>query len=208
MDDTAEDIRVTRVETLSDDWYVLRKTTFERRRRDGRWQSLSRETYDRGNGATVLLVDRRRRTVVLTRQFRFPTWVNGNADGRLIETAAGLLDGADPAARIRAEAEEETGYRLRSVEPVFDAFTSPGSVTERLHCFVAEYDARDRVSGGGGDAEEGEDIEVLELPFDEAFAMIGDGRIRDAKTIMLLQHAALSIFAPAAASTPWIGGEP
>ena len=196
------DVRIAHVETLSDDWYVLRKTTFEHRRRDGRWQTVSRETYDRGNGATVLPVDRARRTVVLTRQFRLPTYVNGNADGWLIETAAGLLDEADPETRIRAEAEEEIGYRLREVRAVFDVYTSPGSVTERLHCFVADYDAEDRVSAGGGQAEEGEDIEVLELPFDEAFAMIGDGRIRDAKTIMLLQHAALAIFrAPAVTMT-------
>ena len=200
------DIRIAHVETLSDDWYVLRKTTFEIRRRDGSRQTLSRETYDRGNGATVLLVDRRRRTVVLVRQFRFPTYVNGNADGLLIETAAGLLDDADPIARIRAEAEEETGYRLRDVRAVFDVFTSPGSVTERLHCFVADYDAGDRVSDGGGNVSEGEDIEVLELPFDEALAMTADGRIRDAKTILLLQHAALTVFgAPRTMLT--IGGD-
>ena len=203
MDDA---VRITRVETLSDDWYVLRKTTFDLRRRDGRWQTLSRETYDRGNGATVLLVDRVRRTVVLTRQFRLPTYVNGNADGWLIETAAGLLDDADPLTRIRTEAEEETGYRLRDVRAVFDAYTSPGSVTERLHGFVADYDAGDRVADGGGVADEGEDIEVLELPFDEAYAMIGDGRIRDAKTIMLLQHAALEIFR-SPATTMTIGGD-
>ena len=191
---TNDGVRIERVETLSDDWYVLRKTTFALRRRDGRWQTLSRETYDRGNGATVLLFDPARRTVVLTRQFRLPTYVNGNADGWLIETAAGLLDEADPVTRVRAEAEEETGYRLREVTAVFDAYMSPGSVTERLHGFVAEYDAEDRVSDGGGRTQEGEDIEVLELPFDEAYAMIGDGRIRDGKTIMLLQHAALEIF--------------
>ena len=202
----AEHVRIARVETLSDDWYMLRKTTFELRRRDGRWQTMSRETYDRGNGATVLLLDPRRRTVVLTRQFRLPTYVNGNPDGWLIETAAGLLDDADPVTRIRAEAEEETGYRLREVRAVFDAYMSPGSVTERLHGFLAEYDADDRVSGGGGVAAEGEDIEVLELPFDEAFAMIGDGRIRDAKTIMLLQHAALTVFRPRATALT-IGGD-
>ena len=199
-------VRISHVETLSDDWYVLRKTTFDLRRRDGRWQTLSRETYDRGNGATVLLVDRVRRTVVLTRQFRLPTYVNGNADGWLIETAAGLLDDADPLTRIRAEAEEETGYRLRDVRAVFDAYTSPGSVTERLHGFVADYDAGDRVADGGGVADEGEDIEVLELSFDEAYAMIGDGRIRDAKTIMLLQHAALEIFRKPT-TTMTIGGD-
>lgn len=201
-----EDVRITHVQTLSDDWYVLKKTTFEIRRRDGRWQTLSRETYDRGNGATVLPFDPGRRTVLLTRQFRLPTYVNGNADGRLIETAAGLLDEADPVTRVRAEAEEEIGYRLRRVRSVFDVYMSPGSVTERLHCFVAEYDAADRVSRGGGNAEEGEDIEVLELPFDEALAMIGDGRIRDGKTVLLLQHAALEIFR-APRPTMTIGGD-
>lgn len=189
----AERVRVEAVELLSDDWYVLKKTRFAWRRRNGEWQSQSRETYDRGNGATILLYDLARRTVVLTRQFRFPAFVNGH-DDLLIEAAAGLLDSLDPAARIREEAEEETGYRVRGVLRLFDAFMSPGSVTEKLHFFVAEYAPSDRASDGGGVADEGEDIEVLELPFDEALAMIADGRIVDGKTIILLQHAALHIF--------------
>jgi len=187
-------VRIRKVETLSDDWYVLKKTTFDYRRRDGQWQSMSRETYDRGNGATLLLYNKPSRSVVLTRQFRFPTFVNGNDEGWLIESAAGLLDNESPENRIRMEVQEETGYVLDNVEAVFDAYMSPGSVTERVHFFVAEYQAQDKQSDGGGNASEGEDIEVINLPFDTAYAMIASGKICDGKTIMLLQYAALHIF--------------
>lgn len=187
-------VRVLNEETLSDDWYVLKKTTFEYRRRDGQWQTVSRETYDRGNGATLLLYNTAGRSVVLTRQFRFPTYVNGNPDGRLIETTAGLLDDAEPADRIRQEVEEETGYVIGEVKPIFQAYMSPGSVTERVYFFVAEYTMNDRLSEGGGNIEEGEDIEVLEYPFDKAMGMVSSGEICDGKTIMLLQYAALNIF--------------
>jgi nudix-type nucleoside diphosphatase (YffH/AdpP family) len=189
----AHKVRVEDVTTLSDDWYVLKKTTFSYLRNDGTWQRQSRETYDRGNGATILLYDPRRRTVQLTRQFRYPAFVNGY-DDLLIETPAGLLDDASPEDRIRAEVEEETGYRVYDVRQVFDAFMSPGSVTERLHFFVGSYSSADQVSKGGGNAEEGEDIERLEPTIEEALEMIRDGRIRDGKTIMLLQYAALHIF--------------
>jgi nudix-type nucleoside diphosphatase (YffH/AdpP family) len=189
----AHKVRVEDVTTLSDDWYVLKKTTFRYLRNDGNWQRQSRETYDRGNGATILLYDPERRTVVLTRQFRYPAFVNGH-DDLLIETPAGLLDDASAEQRIRAEVEEETGYRVSDVRQVFDAFMSPGSVTERLHFFVGSYSAADQVSDGGGNAEEGEDIERLEPTIEEALQMIRDGRIRDGKTIMLLQYAALHIF--------------
>jgi nudix-type nucleoside diphosphatase (YffH/AdpP family) len=155
--------------------------------------ATERETYDRGNGATILLYDPQRRTVLLTRQFRYPAFVNGH-DDLLIETPAGLLDDASPEDRIRAEVEEETGYRVCNVRQVFDAFMSPGSVTERLHFFVGAYSGADRVSEGGGNAEEGEDIERLEPTIEEALEMIADGCIRDGKTIMLLQYAALHIF--------------
>ncbi len=185
-------IRIHTVETLSDDWFLLQKTTFDYRRNDGSWQRQTRETYDRGHGATILLYNRERRTVVLVRQFRFPTYGNGH-DGFLIETAAGLLDQASPEERIRAEVEEETGYRVGAVSKVFEAFMSPGSVTERLHFFVAEYAPASRVGNGGGLEEEGEDIEVLELAMDEAMRMMADGRIADGKTIMLLQYAALHL---------------
>ena len=186
-------IRVKNVRLLSDNHYTLKSTTFEWRRNDGAWQTQHRESYDRGNGATLLPYNLKQRMVVLVRQFRYPAYVNGY-DDLLIETAAGLLDDASPEARIRAEAEEETGYRLHEVRKVFEAFMSPGVVTEKIHFFVAEYEPDMRIGDGGGLADEGEDIEVLELGFDEALAMIGDGRIVDAKTIMLLQYAALNIF--------------
>ena len=184
-------VRILDVTLLSDDWYVLKKTTFEHRRRDGSWQRLSRETYDRGNGAVLLLFNADQGTVLLTRQFRFPAYVNGCADGMLIEACAGLLDGDDPDTCIRREAEEETGFRVRAPRKLFEAYMSPGSVTEKLHFFAAEVDATDRVSAGGGEVHEGEDIEVVELPLHEALTMIDAGLIQDGKTIMLLQHAAL-----------------
>jgi nudix-type nucleoside diphosphatase (YffH/AdpP family) len=189
----ADRVRVETVKVLSDDWYVLKKTVFSYRRRDGTWQSQSRETYDRGNGATILLYDQARRTVILTRQFRYPAFVNGY-DDLLIETPAGLLDNASPEDRIRAETEEETGFRVRDVERVFEAFMSPGSVTEKLFFFVGRYQPADRIGNGGGQAAEGEDIDMLELSIDEALGMIGSGAILDGKTIMLLQYAALNIF--------------
>lgn len=180
-------VRIVAQHLLSDNWYILKKIDFELQRRDGSWQAQTREVYDRGNGATIALYNLAQRTVILTRQFRIPAFVNGH-DGYLIETAAGLLDNASPEERIRLEAEEETGYRVRSVRKVYEAFMSPGSVTERLYFFIGEYHPEDRISAGGGLAEEGEDIEVLELPFDEALAMINDGRIMDGKTIILLLH--------------------
>mgnify|MGYP004528892639 CR=1 FL=1 len=185
-------VHVQNVIVLSDDWYVLKKTTFSFQRNDGSWQKQSRETYDRGNGATILLYDPHRRTVILTRQFRYPAFVNGH-DDLLIETPAGLLDDAEPETRIRAETEEETGFRVREVRQVFDAFMSPGSVTERLHFFIGEYEPSDRTSQGGGNKEEGEDIAMFEVKIDEALAMISSGVIRDGKTIMLLQYAALNL---------------
>lgn len=189
----ADRVRVEEVVTLSDDWYVLKKTRFSFLRSDGVWQEQSRETYDRGDGATILLYDLTRRTVVLVRQFRYPAFVNGH-DDLLIEAPAGLLDERDPARAIRDEVQEETGFHVGDVQRVFDAFMSPGSVTERLHFFVAPYSSDDRRSRGGGAMEEGEDIEVLEPTIDVALAWITEGRIRDGKTIMLLQHAALHIF--------------
>jgi nudix-type nucleoside diphosphatase (YffH/AdpP family) len=186
-------IRIQSIRVLSDNHYILKTSTFQWRRGNGEWQTQHRETYDRGNGATLLPYNRARRTVVLVKQFRYPAYVNGH-DDLMIEAVAGLLDDASPEERIRSEAEEECGYRLAKVEKIFEAFMSPGSVTERLHFFIAEYEPSMRVSAGGGNADEGEDIEVLELSIDEALAMIADGRIVDAKTIMLLQYAALQIF--------------
>jgi nudix-type nucleoside diphosphatase (YffH/AdpP family) len=185
-------LRIVEERVLAHDWYLLRKTTFEHRRRDGRLQVVSRETYDRGNGVALLLFDAARGTVILIRQFRFPCYVNGLPDGLLIEACAGLLDGNDPLAAMRREALEETGYAVTAPRKVFEAYMSPGSVTEKLHFFVAAYDEADRRTAGGGEADEGEDIEVLELPLARALAMIASGEIQDAKTIMLLQHAALT----------------
>ena len=186
-----EAVRVLDVTVLSNDWYVLKKSTFEHRRRDGTWQRVTRETYDRGNGAVLLLFNAHRGTVVLTRQFRFPAYMNGCADGMLVEACAGLLDGDDPETCIRREAEQETGYVVRAPRKLFAAYMSPGSVTEKLHFFAAEVEPADRRSAGGGEAHEGEDIEVLELPLQQALDMIAGGLIEDGKTIMLLQHAAL-----------------
>ena len=186
-------IRVKDVRVLSDNYATVNSTTFEWRRADGQWQTQQRETFDRGNAATILPYNLARRTVVLAKQFRYPAYVNGY-DELMIEAAAGLLDDASPEVRIRLEAEEEIGYRLHDVKKVFEAFMSPGAVTEKLHFFIAEYEPEMKIGDGGGLAHEGEDIEVLELSIDEALAMIADGRIIDAKTIMLLQHAALNIF--------------
>ena len=184
-------VRMVEQRVLSDNWYVLTKNTFDYQRNDGQWQRQSRETYDRGNGAVLLPYNRAKGTVVLIRQFRFPAFVNGCADGLLIEACAGLLDGDEPEACIRREAQEETGFAVRAPRKVFEAYMSPGSVTEKLHFFVAEYEDADRVTAGGGAAGEGEDIEVQEMPLAEAMALVDAGTIRDGKTIMLLQYAAL-----------------
>lgn len=188
----SENIRIRSVEMLSNDWYVLKKTTFDLKRRDGSWQTQSRETYDRGNGATILLYNRKHRTVVLTRQFRYPAYVNGCADGMLIEACAGLLDEDDPETCIRQEAEEETGYLLGRVSKLFEAYMSPGSVTEKLYFFAGEYEPGSHRTQGGGDVNEGEDIEVLEMTLEEALQKIASGEIRDGKTILLLQYAKIN----------------
>lgn len=186
---TSDRVRIERMEVLSDNWYVLRKYTFSYRRRNGTEQRQEREAYDRGNGATILLYNRERGTIILTRQFRLPAFVNGHADGMLLELPAGLLDDDDPATAIRREAEEETGYRITDVNEVFSAYMSPGSVTERLHFFTAEYTSAHRVSEGGGHEGEGEDIEVIEVTLKDALAMVERGEIIDAKTIMLVYYA-------------------
>jgi nudix-type nucleoside diphosphatase (YffH/AdpP family) len=184
-------IRVRSVEVLSDDWAVLRKTTFDYRRRDGTWETQVRQTYDRGDGAAILLYDPDRGTVLLVRQFRYPAYAHGHA-APLIEVCAGVLDADDPETCVRREAEEELGYRLRDVQLVFNIFMSPGAVTERLSLFVGRYTPGDRISAGGGHADEGEDIEVIETSLDQAMAWVAEGEIIDAKTIMLLQHAKLA----------------
>jgi nudix-type nucleoside diphosphatase (YffH/AdpP family) len=189
--DRNPDVIVRDVELTSSGWHVLRRTTFDYRRRDGTWTTQHRETYDRGNGAAILLHDAGRGTVLLTRQFRYPAYVNDHPDGMLVEVAAGLLDDDDPETAIRREAAEELGVEVGPIAHVFDVYMSPGSVTERLHFYAAAYTVADRTGDGGGLVAEGEDIEVLELPIGEALAMTRDGRIADGKTIMLLQWSVI-----------------
>lgn len=181
-------ITILQTDVLSDNWYTLNKVTFNILKKDGTTETQSREAYDRGNGAVILLYSKVSDTVILTRQFRLPTYINGNTTGMLIEACAGLLDNDNPEDCIKRETEEETGYKISRVEKVFEAYMSPGSVTEILHFFIAEYSNEMKIADGGGLEEEGENIEVLELPFEKALTMIDTGEIKDAKTIMLLQH--------------------
>ena len=187
-----ENIKIISKEILSDNWYTLNKITFEYLKKDGTREIQDREAYDRGNGATILLYNKENQTVILTRQFRLPTYINGNDSGMLIETCAGLLDKDNPETAIKRETEEETGYQITHVKKVFEAYMSPGSVTEILYFFVAEYSKDMKVSEGGGHHEEQENIEVLELPFKNALEMIKIGEIKDGKTIMLLQYAQIN----------------
>ncbi len=182
-------IKIQQTEILSDNWYTLKKVTYQYQLKNGSWETHAREAYDRGNGATILLYNKVKQTVILTRQFRLPTYINGNETGMLIEACAGLLDKNNPEDCIRKETEEETGYRVSKVRKLFEAYMSPGSVTEVLYFFAAEYDEAMKVGTGGGLAEEQERIEVLEVDFEQACGMLETGEIRDAKTIMLLQYA-------------------
>ena len=187
-----QNIKILKTEILSDNWYTLKKVTYEYLKKDKTLQIQNREAYDRGNGATILLYNKEQKTVILTRQFRLPTFINGNNTGMLIEACAGLLDKDNPEDCIRKETEEETGYKVTDVRKIFEAYMSPGSVTEILHFFIAEYHKSMKVTEGGGIAHEQEDIEVLELDFSKAFSMIATGEIKDAKTIMLLQYALIN----------------
>ncbi len=183
-----ENIKILETKVLSNNWYTLKKVTYEYTKKDGSIQTQSREAYDRGNGATILLYHKEQKTVILTRQFRLPTFINGNETGMLIEACAGLLDQDNPEDCIRRETEEETGYKITEVRKIFEAYMSPGSVTEILYFFIAEYSKEMKITDGGGVAQEEENIEVLELDFSEAMSMIDNGQIKDAKTIMLLQY--------------------
>ena len=176
-------------ELLSDHWYTLNKFTFEYQKENGTWEKQVREVYDRGNGAAILLYNRAKGTVILTKQFRMPTYMNGNPTGMMIEVCAGLLDGDHPEDCIKKEVEEETGYRVNDVKKVFESYMSPGSVSEILHFFIGQYDDQMKVGEGGGAAHETENIEILEYAFDEAMDLVLQGNIKDAKTIMLLQYA-------------------
>jgi GDP-mannose pyrophosphatase NudK len=184
-------VKILKSEILSDNWYVLKKLTYEYQKSDGSLQIQTREAYDRGNGATILLYNKERKTVILTRQFRLPTFINGNSTGMLIEACAGLLDKDDPEDCIRRETEEETGYKISEIRKVYEAYMSQGSVTEILYFFIAEYSKSMKIHEGGGVEHEEENIEVLELPFQQALEMIDAGEIKDGKTIMLLQYIRL-----------------
>lgn len=186
-----DNINIVKTEILSDNWYVLRKITYEYTKKNGAKFIQSREAYDRGNGATILLYNKEQNTVILTRQFRLPTFVNGNETGMLIEACAGLLDKDNAEDCIRRETEEETGYKIKDVQKIFEAYMSPGSVTEILHFFIAEYAKEMKVTEGGGVEDEEENIEVLEMKIEKALKMIEDGEIKDGKTIMLLQYVKL-----------------
>jgi len=186
-----KDVKITKTEVLSDNWYTLRKITFEYKKKNGEVITQTREAYDRGNGATILLYNQEKRSVILTRQFRLPTFTNGNETGMMIEACAGLLDQDNAEDCIRRETEEETGYQIKDVKKVFEAYMSPGSVTEILYFFIAAYSKDMKVGEGGGVDYEQENIEVLELSFEQTLEMISNGEIKDAKTIMLIQHLRL-----------------
>ena len=186
-----EKVNILKSEILSDNWYTLKKITYEYLKKDGTRQTQCREAYDRGNGAVILLYNKEQKTVILTRQFRLPTFINGNSSGMLIEACAGLLDKDNPENCIKRETEEETGYKVTAVRKIFEAYMSPGSVTEILYFFIAEYTASMKVHEGGGLEQEQENIEVLEMPVEQAMHMIDNGEIKDAKTIMLLQYIKL-----------------
>ena len=185
-------IKITNTEVLANNWYTLRKITFDYQKKDGTTETQTREAYDRGNGATILLYNKANQTVILTRQFRMPTYLNGNKTGMLIEACAGLLDQDNAEDCIKRETEEETGYLVNDVRKIFEVYMSPGSVTEIVHFFVGEYTKDMKINDGGGVADEQENIEVLEFSFDQAYAMIAGGEIKDAKTIMLLQYAKIN----------------
>lgn len=185
-------IKITNTEVLANNWYTLRKITFDYQKKDNTWETQVREAYDRGNGATILLYNKTNQTVILTRQFRMPTYLNGNESGMMIEACAGLLDQDNAEDCIKRETEEETGYQVKAVRKIFEVYMSPGSVTEIVHFFVGEYTKDMKVNDGGGVADEQENIEVLEFPFHEAYDMITSGEIKDAKTIMLLQYAKIN----------------
>ncbi len=185
-------IKITNTEVLANNWYTLRKITFDYQKKDNTWETQVREAYDRGNGATILLYNTSNQTVILTRQFRMPTYLNGNETGMMIEACAGLLDQDNAEDCIKRETEEETGYQVKDVRKIFEVYMSPGSVTEIVHFFVGEYTKDMKVNDGGGVADEQENIDVLEFPFQQAYDMIASGEIKDAKTIMLLQYAKIN----------------
>ena len=185
-------VKINKTENLSSNWYKLDKIDFDYQLKNGNWQNQLRECYDRGDGAAILLYNSIKKTVILTKQFRMPSYLNGNSDGMMIEVCAGLLDADDPVTCIKKEAEEETGYQIKNPVKLFEIYSTPGAVTEKIHYFIAEYSDEMKISEGGGLEEETEEIEVLELDFEKALEMISTGEICDAKTIILLQHAKIN----------------
>ena len=185
-------VKINKIENLSSNWYKLDKIEFDYQLKNGNWQNQLRECYDRGDGAAILLYNSIKKTVILTKQFRMPSYLNGNSDGMMIEVCAGLLDADDPLTCIKKEAEEETGYQIKNPVKLFEIYSTPGAVTEKIHYFIAEYSDEMKISEGGGLEEETEEIEVLELDFEKALEMISTGEICDAKTIILLQHAKIN----------------
>jgi len=186
-----DNITITKREVLSDNWYTLRKITYTYRKKDGSIHTQSREAYDRGNGATIMLYNKEQKTVILTRQFRLPTYINGNQSGMLVEACAGLLDKENPEECIIRETQEETGYKISAVQKIFEAYMSPGSVTEILYFFIAAYSKEMKVNEGGGADDEEENIDMIEVTMAEVMNMVASGEIKDAKTILLLQHLRL-----------------
>jgi len=187
------EIKIKETKLLSDNWYILNKVTFDYQKEDKSWITQQREVYDRGNGAAILLYNKENKTIILTRQFRLPTYLNGNKSGMMVEVCAGLLDQDEPEQCIIRETEEETGYRISKVKKIMETYMSPGAITEILYLFIGEYDASMKVSDGGGLEHEQENIQVLEMPFNQAYAMIETGELKDAKTIMLLQYAKINL---------------
>ena len=187
-------VKINTIKNLSDDWYILDKVNFDYQLKNNTWQNQNRECYNRGNGAAILLYNQEQKTVILTKQFRMPTYLNGNDDGMMIEVCAGLLDGDNPITCIKKEVEEETGYKIHTPKKILEVYMSPGAVTEKIHYFVATYDATMKVSEGGGKEQETEEIEVLEMSFNKALTMIDTGKIEDAKTILLLHYAKIHNF--------------
>ncbi len=185
-------VKINKIDNLSNNWYILDKVDFDYQTNDGKWQNQLRESYDRGDGAAILLYNSTKKTVILTKQFRMPSYLNGNDDGMMIEVCAGLLDKQDPITCIKNEAEEETGYKILNPKKVFEIYSTPGAVTEKIYYFIAEYSNEMKISEGGGLEEETEEIEVLELDFEKAIEMVSTGEICDAKSIILLQYAQIN----------------
>lgn len=186
-------IRIKQTTVLSDNKYILNKVTFDYQKNDATWITQKREVYDRGNGAAILLCNLENKTIILTRQFRLPTYLNGNKNGMMIEACAGLLDLDEPEQCIIRETEEETGYRITKVQKVMETYMSPGVLTEILYLFIGEYNKSMKVNEGGGLEVEQENIEVLEMKYEEAYNKIASGEIKDAKTILLLQYAKINL---------------